>query len=211
MFPSERVDVLRTPISRTRRLTTALVLCGAVLLVPLITLLSAPGATPEATSGTGGTAARHVAAAHTHPAPSWELVSATRVATTTAPPTTVPPPTTTDPPPTTTDPPTTTTTLDPPPTTTTAPPAAAATQVSAASHSIEGQGTWYGAPTGTCASPTLPFGIELTVTNDATGASTTCLVDDREADASRVIDLAPDTFSQIAPLSEGVIEVTLTW
>ncbi len=192
---------------------TALVLCGAVLIVPLMTLHSAPGATPEPTGGSSGKVARHAAAGRTRPAPSWQLVSATRVTATTAPPTTVPPTTTTDPPPTTTtDPPTTTTTADPPTTTTTAPPPVAeATPVSSASHSIEGQGTWYGAPTGTCASPTLPFGTELTVTNDATGAATTCLVDDREADASRVIDLAPGTFSQIAPLSEGVIEVTLTW
>lgn len=191
-------------------MTTALVLCGAVLLVPLITLHSAPGATPEATSGSHGTVTRRLAVARTHPTPSWELVSATRVTATVPPPTTVPPTTTTDPPATTTTEPATTTTTDPPTTTTMTPPAAA-TPVSAATHSIEGQGTWYGAPTGTCASPTLSFGTELTVTNDATGAATTCLVDDREADTSRVIDLAPGTFAQIAPLSEGVIGVTLTW
>ncbi len=78
-------------------------------------------------------------------------------------------------------------------------------------HQVVGQATWYGASAGTCASPYLPFGTRLTVTNDANGASTTCVVDDREADTSRVVDLAPATFSQIAPLSEGVITVTLTW
>ena len=44
-----------------------------------------------------------------------------------------------------------------------------------------GQATWYSeAPDGYCASPTLPFGTVMTVTNDATGTSTTCTVNDRE-------------------------------
>ena len=72
----------------------------------------------------------------------------------------------------------------PPPTTTTTAPAAVAAPPPA--HSEVGEATWYSAaPAGMCASPSLPFGTVLTVTNDATGASTTCTVDDRESRATR--------------------------
>ena len=120
-----------------------------------------------------------------------------------------PPPTTVPSPPTTEAPaPTPTTEPAPPPTTEPAPQTQPVVQTT---HQAVGEATWYGASPGTCASPWLPFGTELTVTNDANGATTTCVVDDREADQSRVVDLAPATFSQIAPLSEGVITVTLSW
>jgi hypothetical protein len=56
-----------------------------------------------------------------------------------------------------------------------------------------------------CASPALPFGTVLTVTNNATGASTTCTVDDREGAGY------PAGFAQIADLSQGVVEVTISW
>jgi Lytic transglycolase len=114
---------------------------------------------------------------------------APRITTTTAPPPAPPPP----PPP----PPTTTTT--------TAPPAPA-------NHEV-GQATWYAAaPAGYCASPTLPFGTVLTVVNSATGASTVCTVDDREAAGyPRVVDLSPQGFSQIADLGQGVVSVTISW
>jgi rare lipoprotein A (peptidoglycan hydrolase) len=63
-----------------------------------------------------------------------------------------------------------------------------------------------------CASPTLPFGIVLTVTNNATGAATQCTVDDREAAGyPRVVDLSVPGFSQIADPSQGVAEVTISW
>jgi rare lipoprotein A (peptidoglycan hydrolase) len=121
--------------------------------------------------------------------------------------TTAPAPTTTTtapPPPTL---PTTTTTAPPPPptTTTTAPPAP--------TNSEQGDATWYPeAPDGYCASPTLPFGTVLTVTNDATGASTTCTVDDREAAGyPRVVDMSPEGFSQIGDTNQGVVEVTISW
>ncbi len=52
----------------------------------------------------------------------------------------------------------------------------------------------------------------LTVTNDDTGASTTCTVDDREdAGYPRVVDLSPEGFAQIADTSQGVVEVTIFW
>jgi rare lipoprotein A len=104
-------------------------------------------------------------------------------------------------------PPPTTTTTVPPTTTTTTPPRVVA------SYNLEGDATWYAAaPSGMCASHTLPFGTVLTVVNDATGASTVCTVDDHEdAGYPRVVDLSPEGFSQIADLSQGVVEVTISW
>jgi rare lipoprotein A (peptidoglycan hydrolase) len=50
------------------------------------------------------------------------------------------------------------------------------------------------------------------VTDIATGATVTCLVDDREADnPGRVVDLSPSGFEAMAPLSQGVIQVTVSW
>ena len=110
----------------------------------------------------------------------------------TEPPTTVPAPTTT--------------TIAPlvlVPTTTSTPPATA---------SATGVATWYAWNPGQCASPWLPKGTEVTVTDVATGASTSCLVTDREADnPGRVIDLDTAVFEQLAPLSAGAITVTISW
>ncbi len=69
-----------------------------------------------------------------------------------------------------------------------------------------------GGPDGMCASPTLPFGTVLTVSNNATGASTVCTVDDREEPGyPRVVDMSPEGFSQIADLGQGVVDVTISW
>jgi rare lipoprotein A len=99
----------------------------------------------------------------------------------------------------------------PPPstTTTTAPPAPA--PVRSGGSGRYGQVTYYAHPAGTCASPWLPFGTAVRITNPANGESVTCVVDDREADTDRSIDLATDTFALIAPLSQGVIDAELTW
>ena len=97
----------------------------------------------------------------------------------------------------------------PPPTTTTsttAPPVVGPGPVTE-----EGQVTYYDHPAGTCASPWLPFGTVVRVTNPVDGASVTCLVNDREADTARAIDLATATFAEIAPLSQGVIDAELSW
>ena len=77
----------------------------------------------------------------------------------------------------------------------------------------QGQATWYAAaPAGMCASPSLAFGTVLTVTNVATGASTTCTVDDREqAGYPRVVDMSPSGFAQLADPSQGVVDVTISW
>jgi rare lipoprotein A (peptidoglycan hydrolase) len=119
--------------------------------------------------------------------------------------------TTTAPPTTTTLPPTTTTT-SPPTTTTTSPPTTTTTRPAPANREV-GDATWYAAaPAGYCASPTLPFGTVLTVVNDATGATTVCTVDDREAAGyPRVVDLSPSGFDQIADTSQGVVQVTISW
>ena len=79
-------------------------------------------------------------------------------------------------------------------------------------NSTTGVVTYYDASPGTCASPTLPFGTVVTITNPDNGATVSCKVDDREADTSRQIDLATATFAQIAPLSQGVIsDAELSW
>ena len=49
------------------------------------------------------------------------------------------------------------------------------------------------------------------MTNPVNGASASCVVDDREADTSRSIDLATATFAELAPLSQGVIDAQLSW
>ncbi|MHB1585438.1 MAG: septal ring lytic transglycosylase RlpA family protein, partial [Acidimicrobiales bacterium] len=105
----------------------------------------------------------------------------------------------------------------PPPTTTTAPaPTTTTTTTTApppAGQSATGVATWYGAaPDGRCASPWLPFGTVLEVVNQATGASTSCVVDDRQAaEPGRIVDLSYDGFSQIADPSQGVVTVTISW
>ncbi|MHB1710992.1 MAG: septal ring lytic transglycosylase RlpA family protein, partial [Acidimicrobiales bacterium] len=82
----------------------------------------------------------------------------------------------------------------------------------APAHTATGVVSYYNAPAGTCASPTLPFGTVVTVTNPANGATVRCTVDDREADTQRQLDLATATFAQIAPLSQGVInDAELSW
>ena len=63
--------------------------------------------------------------------------------------------------------------------------------------------TYYDHPAGRCASPWLPFGTVVTVTNPADGTTVTCVVDDREADTARSIDLATDTFAVLAPCGRG--------
>jgi len=209
---------LRNQSTGGRRLGVAAALCGALVGVPLLLLHSSASAhapRPEAARGSahentsaavhstsrldGVSLSSHLAAYH-GPA----TTAATAPPTTTA--TAAPAATTTM-----TAPPATTTTVapppPPPPTTTTTAPAPAAT------NSEGGEATWYAAaPDGYCASPTLPFGTVLTVVNNATGASTVCTVDDREAAGyPRVVDMSPEGFSQIGDTSQGVVDVTISW
>jgi Lytic transglycolase/G5 domain len=76
-----------------------------------------------------------------------------------------------------------------------------------------GEASWYDAPgTGfTAASPWLPFGTHVTVTNLATDESVVVVINDRGPFGGRVIDLSPEAFSALASLGAGVIQVRLTW
>ena len=202
-------------MQRRSRPVAAVLLCGALLFVPLVLIQNDSNASASATGQSG----HHVASSVSQsPGPPWRLTSATRSedqasATTTT---------------TTTAPSTTTVATTPvvahvvahavPPTTTsTTPPIAAPTTTaplvvtSTGSSTHYGQVTYYDHPAGTCASPFLPFGTVVRVTNPANGATATCLVNDREADTARSIDLATDTFAELAPLSQGVIDAELTW
>jgi uncharacterized protein YabE (DUF348 family) len=76
-----------------------------------------------------------------------------------------------------------------------------------------GTATWYGTGPGpgTCAHLTLPFGTMVTLTNPDTGATARCRVADRgpETWTGHVIDLSPDVFRRLAPLSQGIVPVNM--
>jgi rare lipoprotein A len=75
-----------------------------------------------------------------------------------------------------------------------------------------GQASWYDAYPGTCAHPYLPLGTVVTVTDVDNGRSVTCRVEDRGPFLDgRILDMSETTFSKLAPLGAGVIEVRLTW
>jgi len=75
-----------------------------------------------------------------------------------------------------------------------------------------GIATWYAWHPGQCASPWLPHGTLVTVTDLATHRTIQCLVTDTEAhNPGRVVDLSQYCFEQLAPLSQGVIEVRISW
>ena len=75
-----------------------------------------------------------------------------------------------------------------------------------------GIASWYWAPDGTCAHPTLPFGTILHLYDLTTGRTTTCRVDDRGPYAGgRVVDLAPDVFARLESVSDGVAHVRISW
>lgn len=219
----EKGGALRTRTTGGRRAALALLFSGAIVAAPLV-LLHAP--VPEAVAPGTPTAGSELVGYLANPSAPYFPVdataagatgtaAATAAATTTAvpattttavPATTVPPTTTAAP--ATTVPPTTTTA--PPPPTTVAPVAAAP---AGGGGSTTGEATWYPeAPPWGCASPTLPFGTEVQVTNDADGATTSCEVDDREAhNPGRVLDMSYAGFSAIADPAQGVVTVTITW
>ena len=181
-------------------------LCATLLVAPLLALhgsgdASAAPDRPVAAGGAGPTS--HRTSGAERPAPVTIAEAPVRQVTAT----TLPPPTTTS-----TVPPTTTTTSSPPTTTTTTTTTAPVAQATATGAvRTTGAVTYYDHPAGRCASPRLPFGTVVWVTNPANGATVTCTVDDREADTERSIDLATATFAELAPLSQGVIDATLSW
>ena len=222
----EKGGALRKQSTQGRRLGVAAVLCGAVFVAPL--LLLQHGSAHGARVGTASSrVTSHDARAHSS---SYGVVLPSQVVNFEA---AVPGSTTSTtagPPAPTTTPSTTATTspvapvtgqqtaarvLAVPVTTTTAAPKVAPVVAPpvATGAGERGQATWYGAaPPGKCASPSLPFGTVLTVTNVVTGASTTCTVDDREqAGYPRVVDMSPSGFAQLASPSQGVVTVTISW
>lgn len=77
-----------------------------------------------------------------------------------------------------------------------------------------GEASWYGFAPGeglTAAHPWLPFGTVVTVTNLANGNSVQVVINDRGPFGGRIIDLSDQAFARIAPLSQGVCQVRLTW
>jgi rare lipoprotein A len=228
--------VLRTTAQTSSRPLAALLLCGAVLVVPLLLIKSGADAAPS--EGSGSRSHHPSADAAPGPVPSAAEAPATGAGGSVASPPSTPPPTA---PPATaqlasTGPsqaeatltaqnvahhaplvevaPTTTTSVPPPTTTTTTtttpttfrplpPPVAGSTHY--------GQVTYYDHPAGRCASPYLAFGTVVRITNPANGESVSCVVDDREADTARSIDLATASFALIAPLGQGVIDAELSW
>jgi rare lipoprotein A (peptidoglycan hydrolase) len=183
-------------------------LCGALFGVPLLLLQNGPVRAQSASASVSD----HGRTSHAAWSPSRldgvllhsDLVRyGSPIATTTT--------TSTVPVTTTTEPPTTTTTEAPVvETTTTAPPPVA---VATSGNTESGGATYYASyfPASGCASPNLPKGTVLTVTA-ADGSQVVCTVDDKEADnPRRVVDLSPTEFSELAPLSQGVVEVTVTW
>ena len=193
-------------------------LCGAMVVVPLLSLAKVPETPPhEVDVAAGASFDDELQARSALPrraSRSAEVAAGAATTTTVAaPPTTVAraavqaAPTTTEPKPA----PTTTTTAKPKPTTTTtAPPPPP--PPSEPSNSQTGKASWYDHQAGTCAHRTLPFGTVLKVTNLANGNSTTCRVADRGPFIEgRVVDLDRTVFSQLAPTSQGVIDVRIEW
>ena len=80
--------------------------------------------------------------------------------------------------------------------------------------SQSGEASWYSfAPGGglTAAHPWLPFGTVVTVTNLANGKTVQVVINDRGPFGGRIIDLSDEAFARIAPLSQGVCQVHLSW
>ena len=77
-----------------------------------------------------------------------------------------------------------------------------------------GEATWYSFAPGsglTAAHPWLPFGTVVNVTNIANGESVQVVINDRGPFGGRIIDLSDEAFARIAPLSQGVCQVRLSW
>jgi len=77
-----------------------------------------------------------------------------------------------------------------------------------------GEASWYSFAPGsglTAAHPWLPFGTVVTVTNLENGKTVQVVINDRGPFGGRIIDLSNEAFARIAPLSQGVAQVRLSW
>jgi hypothetical protein len=75
-----------------------------------------------------------------------------------------------------------------------------------------GIASWYGCSGYHAASPFLPFGTVVTVTNVENGRSVNVVINDRGPyGAGRIIDLCSPAFAAIAPLDQGLAKVRTTW
>jgi G5 domain/Lytic transglycolase len=88
--------------------------------------------------------------------------------------------------------------------------------VNPAHGSQTGQASWYDfcrVDGDYAAHLTLPFGTVVTVTNLDNGKTVTVVINDRGPYGvpGRIIDLCDSAFAQIAPLSQGVADVEITW
>ena len=85
-----------------------------------------------------------------------------------------------------------------------------------ASHGSQtGQASWYDCPDegDYAAHLTLPKGTSVTVTDLDNGKTVTVVINDRGPYGvpGRIIDLCSTAFAALAPLSQGVADVTITW
>jgi uncharacterized protein YabE (DUF348 family) len=81
-------------------------------------------------------------------------------------------------------------------------------------HEAAGQATWYDPPWSgfTAASPWIPFGTRVTVTDVSSGRTVIVTIDDRGPfSPGRIIDLSPEAFSVLSPLGRGVLDVRISW
>lgn len=77
-----------------------------------------------------------------------------------------------------------------------------------------GEASWYTMCTGmTAASPWLPYGTVVTITNLADGRSIRVVIDDHGpwGVQGRILDICEPAFQRIAPLAQGVAEVRVGW
>jgi hypothetical protein len=75
-----------------------------------------------------------------------------------------------------------------------------------------GIASWYGCSGYHAASPFLPFGTVVTVTNLENGRTVNVVINDRGPyGAGRIIDLCSPAFSAIAPLAQGLAKVRISW
>lgn len=74
----------------------------------------------------------------------------------------------------------------------------------------QGKATWFGAPAKTAAHNTLPRGTFVDVIDSASGKSVKVKIIGPGILSDAVIDLSPDAFKELAPLSKGVLRVKLS-